>query len=163
MINSINSTSSSWYTINREVTAQNVSASSSTESDISEAVQVSVSSHASVTNTTAETQNSDSDTSESFTPNDHMKMMQSKGTPPPPPPAGGAKQSDTTDDSDTDSLLDELDTNGDGVISLEELAAAQEDDTETQSLLSTNPYDSYQQNYDLLSSSQQVTQFNNVV
>ena len=66
----------------------------------------------------------DTDTSGSLTESEFETAM-NQAPPPPPPPGGGGGMGSSTEDSQT---FSELDTNQDGVVSAEELAAARPED-----------------------------------
>ena len=67
----------------------------------------------------------DTDTSGSLTESEFETAMNQAPPPPPPPPGGGGGMGSSTEDSQT---FSELDTNQDGVVSAEELAAARPED-----------------------------------
>ena len=67
----------------------------------------------------------DTDTSGSLTESEYETAMNQAPPPPPPPPGGGGGMGSSTEKSQT---FSELDTNQDGVVSAEELAAARPDD-----------------------------------
>ena len=67
----------------------------------------------------------DTDTSGSLTESEFETAMNQAPPPPPPPPGGGGGMGSSTEKSQT---FSELDTNQDGVVSAEELAAARPDD-----------------------------------
>ena len=66
----------------------------------------------------------DTDTSGSLTESEFETAM-NQAPPPPPPPGGGGGMGSSTEESQT---FSELDTNQDGVVSADELAAARPDD-----------------------------------
>ena len=67
----------------------------------------------------------DTDESGSLTKSEYETAMNQAPPPPPPPPGGGGGMGASTEKSQT---FSELDTNQDGVVSAEELAAARPDD-----------------------------------
>jgi Ca2+-binding EF-hand superfamily protein len=67
----------------------------------------------------------DTDTSGSLTESEFETAMNQAPPPPPPPPGGGGGMGSSTEASQT---FSELDTNQDGVVSAEELAAARPED-----------------------------------
>lgn len=67
----------------------------------------------------------DTDTSGSLTESEFETAMNQAPPPPPPPPGGGGGMGSSTEEAQT---FSELDTNQDGVVSAEELAAARPDD-----------------------------------
>lgn len=67
----------------------------------------------------------DTDTSGSLTESEFETAMKQAPPPPPPPPGGGGGMGSSTEESQT---FSELDTNQDGVVSADELAAARPDD-----------------------------------